>query len=160
MSDKRDQVSLQNRPRLRRAPSLSTNLLTAFSKSAKRDVSTSVTVSSPGNSLIRLWLKCPWEDYTESASPASAPSLALRRGPYFLKATVQRLTNSGDVKLLEMLEKLSRIRHPNVAMIHELYFYEKTMFVVSEYLELSIGELDVQCYPFEEWEMATIFMEV
>lgn len=161
-------------PRLRRVKPIPTAL---FSEYAKRDPNEPKESPSPTDSrtlgeithssLLRIWLKPPWEDYvgsgTESDSIAlgstatEKPVLAFRRTSYFSKASIRAFPSSGGFKILEAI---SSVQHPNVAKLFDVYLYDNKVFVASEYLELSIDELDFHYPPFEEWEIATIANEV
>jgi serine/threonine protein kinase len=59
-----------------------------------------------------------------------------------------------------MLEMASTLRHPNVADIHEAYYHENKFYIISEYLDVSLLDLNFNEYPLEEWEIATIIVEV
>ncbi len=61
---------------------------------------------------------------------------------------------------LQMLELLARVQHPNIADILDVYFYEGQLCIVSEYLDISLLDLDFNKLAPEEWEIATIVAEV
>ncbi|KAH6670154.1 hypothetical protein B0J14DRAFT_445293, partial [Halenospora varia] len=107
--------------------------------------------------LQRLWLRSPWEDYTLVRPASTEPSLASRQGMYFHRATVREFPNSGGVQLLQAL---SGIDHPNIAKVYDVYCYGNKIVTASEYLELSLTNIDFQSFPFEEWEVATVIVEV
>jgi serine/threonine protein kinase len=83
--------------------------------------------------------------------------LAYRRGGYFQIVVIRAFPNSGGIGLLQAL---AGIQHPNVAKVYDVYCYDNKIFTVSEYLELSLVDLEFQSFPFEEWEIATIIAEV
>lgn len=149
--------------RLRRVKPISTDVLEELSKNddSKNDhVKSGAPLSSPQSAvtpgkLLRLWLRSPWEDYTRVQS--REPSLAFRKGAYFQKATIRAFPNSGGIQLLQAF---SSFRHPNIANVYDVYCYNDRIFVASEYLELSLNELDFHSFSFAEWEMATIIVEV
>jgi hypothetical protein len=59
-----------------------------------------------------------------------------------------------------MLDIVSTLRHLNIANVHDAYCHKGKLFIVSEYLEVSLLDLDFHLYPLAEWEMATITAEV
>jgi hypothetical protein len=84
-------------------------------------------------------------------------SLAYRKGGYFQKATIRTFPSPGSVRILQ---RLSDVQHPNIADIYDVYCHEDKLFTATEYLELSLSELDFQTFELEEWEIATIIAEV
>lgn len=158
-------------PRLRRVKPIATALFEHAKRGETKSSPSPTDSSTPGeithSSLLRIWLKPPWEDYAGSRAEsesialgsraAGKPVLALRRASYFSKASIRAFQNLGGLKTLEAL---SSVQHPNVVKIFDVYLYDNRIFVASEYLELSFDELDFYCPPFEEWEIATIANEV
>lgn len=146
--------------RLRRAKPMPTDLLEQYSKGeASRPESPGPPSPSdplPGK-LLRLWLRPPWEDYTSLRPVSREPSMAYRRGAYFQKAAIRVFPNSGGIGLLQTL---SDIQHPNIAKFYDVYCCDNKIFIASEYLELSLMDLDFQSFPAAEWEIATIIFEV
>jgi hypothetical protein len=59
-----------------------------------------------------------------------------------------------------MLEALAQIKHPNIADIFDVYFYDGQLFVVAEYLDASLLELEFTRLAPAEWEVATVVAEV
>ncbi|KIM93506.1 hypothetical protein OIDMADRAFT_80273, partial [Oidiodendron maius Zn] len=117
-------------------------------------------------SLLRIWLKPPWDDYASPGlerddivliSTATTPVLVCHRRAYFRMASIRAFQTSGGVKILQ---DLSSIQHPNIASIYDVYLYDGTVFIASEYLQFSLAELDFHSFPFEEWEIATVANEV
>ena len=108
------------------------------------------------NQLIRLWLKSPWEDY-QAIKTSSGLTVAGRKHSYFKMATVRSFACFGALK---NLERFGDIRHPNIAPVYDLYYFDDRLHVVGEYLELSLTELDFQYFQLEEWEIATIMTKV
>jgi hypothetical protein len=144
--------------RLRRVKPISADILEELSKIDH--VKSEALLSSPKSDvtpgkLLRLWLRSPWEDYTRVQS--REPSFASRKGAYFQKATIRAFPNSGGIQLLQAF---SSFRHPNIANVYDVYCYDNSIFVASEYLELSLNELDFHSFLFAEWEIATIVVEV
>jgi hypothetical protein len=162
-------------PRLRRAKLIPTDLFAEYASgdnpNEPKKSPSSTDSSTPGavthSSLLRVWFRSPWEDYESSGSardslaprsnPTAEPVLAFRRTSYFSKASIRAFQSYGRVT---MLEALSRLEHPNIANLFDIYLHNSTMFVASEYLELAFSELDFLCPPFEEWEIATVANEV
>lgn len=148
--------------RLRRMKPVGANLLEEYSRVDSKTDKLPLSPCNPGSAvtprkLLRLWLRSPWEDYSLVGPASAEPSLVYRRGEYFHKATVQAFPNSGGV---EVLQALSSIQHPNIANIYDVYCYDNKIFTVAEHLELSLLDLDFHSFPFEEWEIATIIVEV
>jgi hypothetical protein len=106
--------------------------------------------------LIRLWLKSPWEDY-QAIKTSNGLTVAGRKRSYFKMATVRSFASLGA---LETLERFSDVRHPNIAPVHDLYYFSNRLYIVGEYLELSLTKMDFQSFQLEEWEIATITTEV
>ncbi|KAH8674848.1 hypothetical protein BGZ60DRAFT_372764, partial [Tricladium varicosporioides] len=52
------------------------------------------------------------------------------------------------------------VQHPNIADILDVYFYDGKLCIVSEYLEVSLLDLEFKRLAPEEWEIATIIAEV
>jgi hypothetical protein len=168
------QHGLSRFPRLRRVRPMPTDLFQEYFKrerSSELQKSPSTDPETPGEltqgSLLRIWLKPPWDDYTGSGSERDSvllgstataePVLACHRKSYFTKATIRAFQSSGGVTVLQAL---SSIQHPNIAKLYDVYLYDDRIFVVSEYLELSLAELNYHSFPFEEWEIATVTNEV
>jgi hypothetical protein len=105
--------------------------------------------------LLRLWIKSPWEDYQEIKS-LSGLTVVLRKGSYFRMNTMSSIARRGGFGNIKCF---SDIWHPNVAPIHDLYYFDNTLHLVGEYLELSLDELN-RSVQLEEWEIATIMANV
>jgi hypothetical protein len=149
--------------RLRRVKPIFTDLLVEYSKGYRsKSEEPLVSASDPGSEvtprkLLRLWLRSPWEDYTLVRAVSTESSLVYRQGAYFQTATVRTFSTSRGV---EVLQALSGIQHPNIAKVYDVYCYDNKLFIVSEYLPLSLVDLDFHSFPFEEWEIATMIIEV
>ncbi|KAH6701332.1 hypothetical protein BKA61DRAFT_453638, partial [Leptodontidium sp. MPI-SDFR-AT-0119] len=52
------------------------------------------------------------------------------------------------------------IKHPNIAAIEEIYYYNDRIFLVIKHLDVSFAQLEFQKYELEEREIATILTEV
>jgi serine/threonine protein kinase len=146
---------LSPRPCLRRMSPMSTDLPLRSSRlDGPRLLSDSG--SMPGT-LLRLWLRPPWDDYISVCSPNGETSIACRRGSYFQRAFIREFPSLGG---LELLQSLSTIQHPNIASIYDVYCAENKIFTATEYMELSLTDLQFHSFPFQEWEIATIIFEV
>ena len=148
--------------RIRRVKRISTNLLEEYSKGElpnphEQPLSPDLESRGTQGKLLRLWLRSPWEDYTLVRPASTEPSLASRQGMYFHRATIREFPNSGGMQLLQAL---SGIEHPNIAKVYDVYCYDNKIFTASEYLELSLTDINFQSFPFEEWEVATVIVEV
>lgn len=112
---------------------------------------------TPG--LLRVWLKSPWANYDAVGrrSLSGGVALAHRKSGYFSKAAIRAFPGPGSVS---MLQRLSNIRHPNLASIYDVYSYKGNIFVATEYLEITLKELGFDQFLLQEWEIATIIAEV
>ncbi|KAF7894688.1 uncharacterized protein EAF01_010138 [Botrytis porri] len=108
--------------------------------------------------LLRVWLSDPWKDY-EAIMPTTDEGsiLACRNGTYFLKVNIG-VYEGKNTELL--LRALSKIQHPSISKIFDVYCYDSKVFVASEYPELPLVDLDFHIFHFDEWEIATIIKEV
>ncbi|OBT39263.1 hypothetical protein VE00_10171 [Pseudogymnoascus sp. WSF 3629] len=70
------------------------------------------------------------------------------------------MRESFSPKPLQMLEEISRVQNPNIANILNVYFHEERLIIVSEYLDVSLLDLQFNRLPPEEWEIATIVSEI
>ena len=111
---------------------------------------------TPG--LLRIWLKSPWEDYNAVGKHSSCGGSALGylKSGYFRKAHIKA---SLSPRSLSTLQRLSDIRHPNIAKIYDAYCYKDQLFIAMEYLAISIRDLDLSHFLLDEWEIATIIAE-
>jgi hypothetical protein len=70
------------------------------------------------------------------------------------------ICKSFSLKPLQMLEFFAQMQHPNIADILDMYFHNGQLWIVSEYLDISLLELEFNRMAPEEWEIATIVAEV
>lgn len=106
--------------------------------------------------ILRILLRSPWDDY-DYIRQIDGVILAKHKALFFRFADVRQL-ECDDV--LEHSRVLSKIQHPNVASIHDIYCYDGKFFLITEHLDVSMPQLDVRKYQLEEWEIATIISEV
>jgi hypothetical protein len=106
--------------------------------------------------LLRLWGKSPWEDFQEIRI-SDGLAIVLRRGSYFQMHTIRSIVYQGD---FGDVGYFADITHPNIASIHDLYFFDEKLHLVGEYLQLSLDELNFHYFQLEEWEIATIMTSV
>lgn len=108
--------------------------------------------------LLRVSLCDPWKDY-EAVTPITEKGsfLTYRNDTYFVKATIEVYEgeNTGI-----FLKALCDIQHSAISKIFDVYSYESKIFIASEYLELSLIDLEFHSFQFDEWEIATIIKEV
>jgi serine/threonine protein kinase len=149
---------------LKRTMAIPENLVSGFSgtsdHSGREAAPKSNEVGAMWGSLLRVWwLLSPWEHYTsvEQLSSSGGSTLVYRNGAYFSKATMRVFPYPRNIQSLQLL---SDIRHPNIAKIYDVYCHEGRLFVATEYLELSLPDLDFHLFEMEEWEIATIIAEV
>ncbi|TGO07233.1 hypothetical protein BTUL_0306g00120 [Botrytis tulipae] len=135
---------------LHRAPAKSGHILPKFAMTSNNN-------TRQGN-LLRVWLRSPWDDYQPVAPITSMGCLlACRKGDYFVKVRVGVYEEDDTV---QFLQSLSMIQHTNISRILDVYCDENKLFIASEYLELSLVDIDFHMFEFDEWEVATIIREV
>jgi hypothetical protein len=87
------------------------------------------------SSILRSWLKPPWDDYARSGSErdntavgstATVPVLACHRKAYFRKASIRAFQTSGGVKILQ---DLSNIQHPNIVKLYDVYLSDEMVLL-------------------------------
>lgn len=108
--------------------------------------------------LLRVDLRSPTEDYKPLRE------LGLDQGTLAChRKNRPRLTvirKSFSPSPLQMLEAVAQIKHPNIADIFDVYFYDGQLFVVTEYLDASLLDLEFTRLAAAEWEVATVVTEV
>lgn len=55
---------------------------------------------------------------------------------------------------------LSRVHHENIAKTYDIYFDDGMTFIIIEYLDLSLAQVDFAKHQLEEWEIASIIIQV
>jgi hypothetical protein len=108
------------------------------------------------NRMIRILLGDPWDDYNYIMR-LGKDLVATRKGAYFKLVDIRQCHSSDAV---EQSRLLSRIQSPNITTVYDIYCDNDNIFIVTEHLDISFSELEIQKYELEEWEMATIFSEV
>ncbi len=83
--------------------------------------------------------------------------VATQKASYFKLVTIRQCYSSN---ILEQSRLLSRIQSPHIAIVYDLYCDNDKVFQVTEHLDISLSQLEIQKYELEEWEMATIIVEV
>jgi len=156
--------SARGRHGLRRVKLFPTSLLTEYRRNASyngAELSSGVCNSggetAPG--LLRIWLRAPWDHYTPvlPLSTGGGAALVYRRGVYFQQASIKVFPYPRSVSVLQ---RLSHVRHANIARIFDAYCHEEKLFIAEEYLGVSLSDLDFHRFLLEEWEIATILAEV
>jgi hypothetical protein len=111
------------------------------------------------STLLRVWLSDPWEDYRfiRRLSPQHQGIVAYRTGSYFNLAMIRDFWTSDTFRTLHALND---IQHSNIACIYDVYCHDEKLSIATEYLAISLVELDYQAFALEEWEIATIITEV
>jgi len=59
-----------------------------------------------------------------------------------------------------MLEELAQVQYPNIADIFDVYFHDGKLCIIGEHLDVSLFDLKFKRLVPEEWEIATIIVEV
>ena len=106
--------------------------------------------------LVRIFIEDPWNDY-EYIQDLGQVMLARHKAFYFKLVDIRQLH---CVEPPQEVQILSRIQHPNVASLHDIYCFDSKTFLIGEHLEFGISQLELQNYELEEWEIATIIKEV
>ena len=106
--------------------------------------------------ILRILLKSPWDDY-DNFRQLDQVALAWHKSLYFRLVDVRKF-DCDDV--LQQFQAFSKIQHPNVASIHDTYCYDEQFFLITEHLEVSMSQLDIGNHKLQEWEIATIILEV
>jgi len=108
--------------------------------------------------LLRIDFKDPSDDYEfVQELRSNEGTLVCHRKSHLQPAIIRK---SFSPTPLQMLESLARIQHSNIADILDAYYYEGQLCIVSEYLDVSLHDLDFNRLAPEEWEIATIISEV
>jgi serine/threonine protein kinase len=108
--------------------------------------------------LLRIDFKDPKEDYTfVQELRSNQGTLVCHRKNHLHPAVIRE---SFSPMPLQMLELLAHVQHPNIADILDVYFYDGQLGIVSEYLDVSMLDLEFKKLAPEEWEIATIVAEV
>ena len=107
--------------------------------------------------LMRIEFKNPEDDYIYVQPVKNNGTLVLRRKNRLNLAVIRKSHSSLP---LEMLRQFVSIQHENIADILNVYFYENQLLIISEYLDVSLFDMDFRQLSAEEWEMATIIQQV
>ncbi|PMD60256.1 uncharacterized protein K444DRAFT_485539, partial [Hyaloscypha bicolor E] len=105
---------------------------------------------------LRILLGDPWDDY-DFIRYLGQDMVARRKASYFKLVNIRQCQSSDA---LEQSRLLSSIQHPNIATVCGLYCDGDKIFLVTEHFHISILQLELQKYELEEWEIATIIVEV
>lgn len=108
--------------------------------------------------LLKVEFKSPKQDYIfiHELESNQGTVMCHRKGSHHLAV----MRESFSPKPLQMLEEISRVQNPNIANILNVYFYQERLIIVSEYLDVSLLDLQFNRLLPEEWEIATIVSEV
>ena len=108
--------------------------------------------------LLCIKFKSPRDDYALVRELRSDQgTLVCHRKNCFLLAVIRESFSPAS---LQMLETFAMVQHPNVADILDIYFHEAQLYIVGEYLDMSLLDLEFDRLTPEEWEVATIVAEV
>jgi hypothetical protein len=106
--------------------------------------------------VLKVLLKNPWDDYSYIRHLGQT-TLTLRKASSFQLADIREVSH---FKVLGDPPILPQIKHPNIAAIEEIYCYNNRIFLVTEHLNVSFAQLELQKYDLKEREIATILTEV
>jgi hypothetical protein len=109
---------------------------------------------------LAVWSRSPWDDYRHIAYLHSSQQarLVYHKASYFDLAVVREQPSSFND--LTSFKVLSQIHHANIAKTYDVYFDDGMTFVITEYLDLSLAQINFEMHQLEEWEMATIIDQV
>jgi len=108
--------------------------------------------------LLKIDFKNPNTDYTFIRElKSNQGTLVCHQGSHLHLAVIRE---SFTPNPLPMLAKLAQVQHPNIAEILALYYHNSKLYIVSEYLDVSLLDLELNIITPEEWEIATIVAEV
>jgi serine/threonine protein kinase len=131
---------------------------TSFGSAQDTTSPPSATIGPRVRRLLRVDLKDPKNDYTFVQELRSGHGTLVCHQKNRLHLAVIR--ESFTSTPLQMLELLAQVRHPNIADILDVYFCDGKLSIVSEYLDVSLLDLEFKRLAPEEWEIATIIAEV
>jgi hypothetical protein len=128
------------------------------SEAARNVPSQAGELVSPKNyqRMLRILLRDPWEDY-DYIRHVDQIVLASHKSSHFKLVNIRQYSTSN---VIEQSRILSTIYHPNLAAIYDIYYDDDQAFLITEHLDISISELQLQRYELAEWEIATIIAEV
>lgn len=106
--------------------------------------------------ILRILLRNPWDDY-DNVHQLDQVIFAKHKALFFKVVDIRQF-DCEDVD--KQLQILSRVQHPNVASIYDIYCYDEQLFLIMEHLDVSLSQLDIRNHQLEEWETATIISEV
>jgi serine/threonine protein kinase len=108
--------------------------------------------------LLRIDFKNPKEDYKfVQELRSNQGTLVCHRKNHLHLAVIRESFSPAP---LQMLESLALVQHPNIADILDVYFHDDQLCIASEYLDVSLLDLEFNKLALEEWEIATIVAEV
>lgn len=106
--------------------------------------------------IFTIKFESPWVEY-EYIRQSNQVTVVRQRSSYFRLANVHEFLAANTIQQSQVLATVS---HPNIASIYGIYSYISKLLVITEYLDISLSQLDFQSYGIEEWEIATIVAEV
>jgi len=109
--------------------------------------------------LLRIRFTNPRDDYIFIQDLEDEQGiLALNRDGLVQLVVVRQSYSSHPLTMLQMI---SEMKHPNIADVLDVYFdKERQLLIATEFLDVSLLELQQGAPRLEEWELATIISEV
>jgi serine/threonine protein kinase len=98
--------------------------------------------------LLRINFKDPKEDYTFVQELRSNQGTLVCHKKNHLHPAIIR--ESFSLMLLQIIELLAYVQHPNIANILDVYFYNSQLGIVSKYLDVSLLDLEFKELALEE----------
>ena len=123
---------------------------------SRKEPLVSIKMERGGGRILRVFLGNPWNNYV-SIRHIRHNIIARQKGSYFKLMNI-RQTHRENVLRQSCL--VSSLEHPNIATVYAVYCAGEKAFVVTEHLDICITQLGLQKYEIEEWEVATILLEV
>jgi serine/threonine protein kinase len=85
--------------------------------------------------ILRILLRSPWDNYNNVRQLNQV--VFTKHKALFFRVVDIREFNCDDI--LQQFQLLSKIHHPNVASIYNIYYNNRQLFLVTEYLEVSMS---------------------
>ncbi|CZS92442.1 uncharacterized protein RAG0_02970 [Rhynchosporium agropyri] len=105
--------------------------------------------------ILLVFLRNPWNDYI-AIRYIGQNIIARQKNSYFKLVNIRQCHRN----ILKESCILSTLEHPNIAKFYAVYCDGAKASLITENLDICITQLELQKYEIEEWEMATILLEV
>ena len=106
--------------------------------------------------ILRVFLGNPWDDYVPIRH-IGHNIIARLKDLYFKLVNIRQCHRENVLKQACIV---SSFKHANIATVYAVYCAGEKAFLVTEHLDVCFTQLELQKYAIEEWEVATILLEV